>query len=65
VDCVIRWHRAVGDQASHSRFEGPEAARLLLDILSTREAQLAADALVTVQHGRLRLRNLPIAGKPQ
>lgn len=44
--------------------KGPEVARLLLDILSTREAQLTAGALVTVQHGRLRLRNLPVARKP-
>jgi predicted nuclease of predicted toxin-antitoxin system len=45
--------------------KGPEVARLLLGILSTREAQLAAGALVTVQRGRLRLRSLPIARKLQ
>jgi predicted nuclease of predicted toxin-antitoxin system len=45
--------------------KGPEVARLLLDILSTRDAQLAAGALITVQRGRLRLRSLPIARKPQ
>ena len=43
---------------------GPEVARLLLDILTTREAQLTAGALVTVQHGRLRLRKLPVAKRP-
>lgn len=45
--------------------KGPETARLLLDILTTREAQLTAGALITVQHGRLRLRTLPVARKPQ
>ena len=45
--------------------KGPEVARLLLDILSARESQLAAGALITVQHGRLRLRTLPVARKPQ
>jgi predicted nuclease of predicted toxin-antitoxin system len=45
--------------------KGPEVARLLLDVLSAREAQLAAGALITVQHGRLRLRSLPVARRPE
>ena len=45
--------------------KGPEVSRLLLDILSAREAQLTAGALITVQHGRLRLRSLPVARRPQ
>jgi predicted nuclease of predicted toxin-antitoxin system len=43
--------------------KGPEVARLLLDIISERGAQLTAGALITVQHGRLRLRVLPVARK--
>jgi predicted nuclease of predicted toxin-antitoxin system len=43
--------------------KGPEVARLLLDLVSTREVQLAEGALFTVQHGRLRLRGLPVARK--
>lgn len=57
--------QGVPRQAAALLREGPEVARLLLDILSNREGQLAAGALVTVQHGRLRLRVLPFARKPQ
>ena len=45
--------------------KGPETARLLLDILPAREAQLTAGALITVQHGRLRVRSLPVARKSE
>ena len=45
--------------------KGPEVARLLLEILSAREARLATGALITVQHGRLRVRSLPIARRPR
>lgn len=44
---------------------GPEVARLLQGILASHERQLEAGALVTVQHGRLRVRTLPIARKPE
>ena len=44
--------------------KGPETARALLDILRTREAQLTSGALVTVQHGRMRIRSLPVARTP-
>jgi predicted nuclease of predicted toxin-antitoxin system len=41
--------------------KGPEVARLLLDIVTARETQLAGGALITVQRGRLRVRTLPVA----
>ena len=43
--------------------KGPETARLLIDVLASRRSQLEAGALITVQHGRLRVRNLPVARK--
>ena len=45
--------------------KGPEVARLLVEIMASREAQLAAGLWSPVQHGRLRLRRLPIASKAQ
>jgi len=41
--------------------KGPDVARLLLPVLRSREADLIAGSLVTIQHGRLRLRRLPVS----
>ena len=43
--------------------KGPETARLLVDVLTTRQSQIEVGALITVQHGRLRVRSLPVARK--
>lgn len=43
---------------------GAEMARLLVDVLEGRRDALAAGAMVTIQPGRLRVRRLPIGGRP-
>ena len=45
--------------------KGPEMARIISSVIETRGGALDAGALVTVQPGRLRVRRLPIAPRPQ
>lgn len=47
------------------RLKGAEVARIISGVIEARGGALDAGALVTVQPGRLRVRRLPIAPRPQ